>query len=160
MDSNDKPTSIVPTSIAAQLAALATTAPEAIYDQLAKAEKWLKEIKETARQTIINRMAGADRLTLETDNYAIHAVKNKAKLNVERIHAILVEKGITVNTILFKTVVFEPLPTARDSIEILLKSKLITKEEYDTMFDKAITTVSVKAKSAKSTALNLTDGEE
>lgn len=157
--SDKEPVSIVPVSVASQIAELAVTNPEAVYDKLAKAEKWIKEIKESARQVIISRMTEAPKLEIETNTYTIQALRNRPQLKADKIRAVLAAKGINSDTVVYKTTVYEALPNARDTLDTMLKSKLITQGEYDLMFEAPKVTVSVKQKSAKNIISLDADGE-
>lgn len=143
----DELDSIIPISVGARIAEMAVKEPDKIYDTLVRAEKWLEEVKEMARRQIINRIPpDVQKLVIENPNYNINAVRNKPKINVKRVLELMIEKKQDIGFVLFKTIKYDALPTARESLSTMLQAGVFTKDEYDSMFDKPIYTVSVKSK--------------
>jgi hypothetical protein len=150
-DENQDSNSIISTSKASQLAELCINNPESIYDQIVRAEKWIKELKDIARDSIIARMPEtAITNDIETNNYTVHTNKNKAKLKPEVIHKALMAIGLDPYLVVYKLPVeHDALPNARDTLEIMRKSGVIPQSVYDTFFAEPGYTVTIKPKNAK-----------
>jgi hypothetical protein len=152
----DENSSIIPMESAQRIAALCISNPESIYEALVKAEKWVKELKEKARDAVIARMPeDAAAYDLETDNYTVHTTKNKLKMKPMVIHAALVSLGLDPMTVVYRLPVeYDVLPNGRDVLEMMFKQGIIPKSIYDTCFAAAGYTVTVKPKSARTLAEN------
>lgn len=148
MGDNRNVTDIVPIGIAQQLAKEVIDNPEGIYDVIQRGEKWLKELREKARQELIKRAdANLDVTPFETENYTVNCTRTKPSLLPDVIYATFMAKKLDPKLVVFpKPIEYEALPTARDSLKVLLASKILTQTEYDSMFDKIGYVVKVKPK--------------
>lgn len=151
--------SIVPVSSAVKLAKMAVETPELIYDAVVKAEKYLKEMKETARQTIIKRMvSGQGVLEIETDNYTVNCTKKNGNIQPDAIRVMLMAAGLDPKLVVYpKPTEYEALPNARLTLQAMLEQKVITQAQFDLCFKESSHVVTIKPKSAKTITLNLNE---
>lgn len=142
MGDNNK--SIIPVDVASSIANLAQSNPEQVYDKLKKAEDWIKEIKGIARNSIISKMNGGKRLDIDAGDYKITATAAKPKIKIKVCQQVLAKIGVDKALVMYPVTEFEPLPNAHDTLAKMLEAKLMTQQEYDSMFDEPIVTVKTK----------------
>lgn len=154
------PSSLIPVTTASWLAGQVHTNPESVYDIIKKAEEWIKELKETARQAIIKRMpVGAKSLDLETDGYVVNCKKNSGKAKPAAIREMLMLSGLDPKKVVYPLPVeYDILPNGKETLAFMLAEKVLTQEQYDSCFTASNHTVSIKAKSSKTIDLNTYEG--
>lgn len=145
-DTKNDALALIPQDAAQAIAQLVYEKPEAVYDELARTEKWLKDIKGKARQAIIKRMGVQTKFVIETDRYDVHATRHRPSILTTVVRNVLTAKGVDPALVVFKTVKYDPLPNAHDTLLNMLRSNIITKDEYDSMFDEAKIVVTTKPK--------------
>lgn len=146
----ETPSSLVPVTTASWLAERVNTNPESVYDMIRKAEDWVKELKETARQSIIKRMVDDKTLELAGDGYVVSCKKQSGNIRPEAIRVLFITLGLDHKIIVYPVTVYEVLPNAKITLQMMIDQKVITQAQYDVCFDKPKHVVSVKAKSMKS----------
>ncbi len=152
--SESNKTSIIPMDKASAVAELCITQPEAIYEPLHAAEKWCKEMREKARQTLIARVPkDVQKSETEADTCTITTTRNKAKLKPDTIHKALTTLGLDPKLVVYpQPVEYDALPNARETLETMLKTGVLSQAVYDTFFETPGYTVTTKPKSARTIA--------
>ena len=153
--SDERPSSLVTISAAQWLASKVNTEPEHVYNMLKEAEDWLEELKKKARDTIIKRMpVGAKSADFDSDDYTVNCSVKNGNIQPDAIHRLLTEVGIEPSLVVFKKpVAYESLPTARLTLDLLVKDGKITQAQHDKCFKPDSHVVTVKPKSARTITL-------
>ena len=139
----------------------ATEAPEEIYATIKAAEDWLEELKDIARKGLNSRIPeNVTTYDFNTATHIINVTRNRGKFKPEVVHDTLSRLKIDTNKITYeKPRQYGCTPEAYDILSAYLQQNIITKSQYDSMFEKGNFTVKVKPKSNLAIAINSQNGE-
>lgn len=154
-------TSLMPLDVKKHLMKKAIDNPEEIYATIKEAEDWLKELKNIARKSLNSKVPEeAKTHDIDTPNNIIHITRNRGKFKPDTVHALLVALKIpTDNIVGIKPITYAVKAGAFEVLEQYLKDGILTKAQFDTMFEEGNFTVKVKPKSDLTIALNSRNGD-
>ena len=140
----------------------ATEAPEDIYATIKAAEEWLKELKELARNTLDAKMpTNVTTYDFDTALNVINVTRNRGKFKPNVVHETLTRLKIDTSSITYeKPKQYGCKPEAFDILTAYLREGVLTKTQYDSMFEEGNFTVKVKPKSHLTIAVNRLESGE